>query len=118
MIQDGTGFVRTTVLSGGRGQLPGPASAIDDRLFHTAVAIGGETLAQQDIRDLELARARHALAYLKQKLGNDAMRQLLDDDLRAMMAKVRGWVEMSAGVWQSGTVTLTVPGPSASAFQD
>ncbi len=107
-----------TALSSKAGQPSGPESATSDRSFHTAVSIGSERLAQDDIRDLELERARHALTYLKQKLGNDRMRQLIDDDLRAMMAKVRGWVEMSAGAWQSGTVTLAVPGPSASAFQD
>ena len=35
-----------------------------------------------------------------------------------MAAQVRGWVEASRGMWQSGSMHLTVPGPSARAFQD
>ena len=79
--------------------------------------IGHQRISDTDIRGLELDRARHALAYLKGKLGNDAMRALLDDDLRTMQAKVRGWVEASEGAWQSASVALVVPGPSAQAFQ-
>ncbi len=88
------------------------------REFHAVAAIGDERLDDRAIRDAELERARHALAYLKGKLGNDAMRRLLDDDLRATAAQVRGWVDASGGTWQSGSVHLTVPGPGAQAFQD
>ena len=88
------------------------------REFRAVAAIGDERLDDRAIRDAELARARHALAYLKGKLGNDAMRRLLDDDLRAMTAEVRGWVEASDGAWQSEAMHLTVPGPRAQAFQD
>ena len=89
-----------------------------DREFRATAVIGDERLDDQGIRDAELDRARHALAYLKGKLGNDAMRNLLDDDLHAMATRVRGWVEASQGVWQGGSLHLTVPGPSARAFQD
>ena len=107
-----------TLVSGHGGQVSLPARTTDDRLLRAAAFIGDEQLTNRDIRDLELERARHALAYLKRKLGNDAMRDLLNNDLRTMTAKVRGWVEASGGTWQSGSVTLTVPGPSARAFQD
>ena len=90
----------------------------DERKFHAVAVAGDERLDDRDIRNAELERARHALAYLKGKLGNDAMRRLLDDDLRAMAAQVRGWVEASGGAWQSGSVELLVPGPTAAAFQD
>ena len=91
----------------GAGEVPFQARAVlDDR-----------PLADADIRGLELGRARHALAYLKGKLGNEATRALLDDDLRTMQAKVRGWVEASGGAWRSASVRLVVPGPSAAAFQ-
>ena len=86
--------------------------------FRAVALIGDERLDDQGIRNAELDRARHALAYLKGKLGNEAMRRLLHDDLQAMAARVRSWVEASRGLWQSGTLRLTVPGPSARAFQD
>lgn len=89
-----------------------------DREFRATVIVGNEGLDNHGIRDAELDRARHALAYLKGKLGNDAIRLLLDEDLQAMAAQVRSWVEASWGMWQSGSIHLTVPGPSARAFQD
>ena len=89
-----------------------------DREFRAVAVVGEERLDNHGIRDAELDRARHALAYLKGKLGNDAMRRLLDDDLQTMAAQVRSWVEASRGMWQSGSMHLTVPGPSAQAFQD
>ena len=89
-----------------------------DREFRAVAAIGDERLDDRGIRDAELDRARHALFYLKGKLGNDAMQTLLDDDLRSMTTLVRGWVGASQGAWQSAAIRLTVPGPSARAFQD
>ncbi len=117
-MTQGAASLRQPALSGDGGLASWPASATDDRLLHAAAVIGEEQIANRDIRDLELERARHALAYLKCKLGNDGMRRLLDDDLQAMTVKVRGWVEASGGAWQSGSVTLAVPGPSAQTFQD
>lgn len=93
-------------------------STTDDRDYPAQAQLGQTLLANEDIRSVEFARARHALAYLKAKLGNEAMRELLRDDLATMKARVRGWVEASGGAWQSGSMELTVPGPSAAAFQD
>ncbi len=117
MTQDAASLA-PPVLSGDGDRGSCPASAVDDRLLRVAAGIGEKRLTNRDIRDLELERARHALAYLKRKLGNEAMRNLLEDDLQAMTAKVRGWVKGSDGAWQSGSVKLIVPGPSARAFQD
>lgn len=89
----------------------------DDRSLPATATFAGGQLTNGDIRDAELGRARHALAYLKHKLGNDAMRELLRDDIAEMTARVRGWVQASDGAWQSGSVRLHVPGPSAKAFQ-
>ena len=89
-----------------------------DQDFRAVALIGGERLDNQGICDAELDRARHALAYLKGKLGNDAMRRLLHDDLQAMAVRVQSWVEASRGMWQSGAMHLTASGPSAQAFQD
>jgi hypothetical protein len=65
---------------------------------------------------MEFGRARRALAFLKARIGNDAMRVLLKDDLDASAARVRTWLEASNGEWTSGTMTLVVPGLSAAAF--
>ena len=90
----------------------------DDRDFPAKAITAGEQFTNSDIRSAELDRARHALAYLKRKLGNDVMRDLLKDDLTEMTALVRGWVQASGGSWQTDFVELIVPGPSAEAFHD
>ena len=46
----------------------------------------GTMLDDNDIRDMELVRSRRALAYLKDRIGNDGMRRLLADDLNAASA--------------------------------
>ena len=85
--------------------------------FPARAIIASEAPATNDDIDAwELDRARHALAYLKQKLGNDAMHDLLRDDLARMTAQVRAWVQASGGAWQTGCVELIVPGPSAPEF--
>ncbi len=88
-----------------------------DLEFSAAAIIGEHRLSNRDILDTELARARHALAYLKQKIGNDAMRELLKDDVLTMTTCVRDWVKASNGAWQGGSVELIVPGPSAASFR-
>jgi hypothetical protein len=85
--------------------------------FLTSGIIGMRRLSNRDILEIELARARHALAYLKQKIGNDAMRALLREDLLTMTGRVRGWLQASEGAWQTGSVELIVPGPSATIFR-
>ena len=86
--------------------------------FTAAAIIGTQRLSNQDILDAELARARHALAYLKLKIGNDQMRELLREDLLTMTARVQQWLRASMGTWQSGSVELIVPGPSAIGFRE
>jgi len=78
--------------------------------------IAGRTLDDAAIRDIELTRARRALAYLKAKIGNAAMRDLLKDDIDQTQARNREWVETSGGQWKSGSLELVVPGPGAAAF--
>ncbi len=87
-----------------------------DTEFHARAIIAGRTLSDAAIRDIELARARRALAYLKAKIGNVGMRALLENDLEETRARNRAWVEASDGRWKSGVVELVVPGPSAAAF--
>ncbi len=90
----------------------------DDRSFTTTATAEGARLTEHDIRSHELVRARRALAYLKTKVGDEAMRRLLADDVATMTATVRGWVEASAGRWRSAEITLATPGPGAVAFRD
>ena len=93
-------------------------STAHDPDFPARAIIAGEAPATNDDIDAwELDRARHALAYLKQKLGNQALRDLLCDDLARMTAQVRAWVQASGGAWQTGCVELIVPGPSAQEFR-
>lgn len=88
----------------------------DDEQYPARVLIDAETLDNQAIRDIELDRARHALAYLKAKIGNDAMRELLKDDLYRTAERCRQWIDASGGEWKSGAMELIVPGPSAETF--
>ena len=90
----------------------------DDRAFTTTATMEGAGLTEHDIRAHELVRGRRALAYLKAKVGDEAMRRLLAEDVAAMSATVRGWVEASAGRWRSAEITLALPGPGAEAFRD
>lgn len=90
----------------------------DDRDFETVATLDDARLTQHDIRSHEITRARRALAYLKDRIGDDAMRALLADDITGMMQIVRGWAAASDGGWRSAAVTLTVPGPGADAFRD
>ena len=85
-------------------------------LFAATASLDGERFDHQAIRDEELARARHALGYLKARIGDAAMRDLLANDIEAITARVRGWVEASGGRWRTGVAELVVPGPSATDF--
>lgn len=80
------------------------ASIADDRLDSAALA------------RLELARAKGALAYLKERVGNDRMRELLADDLRVTTDRTTAWARESDGRWQTGVLELVVPGPDAKTF--
>jgi hypothetical protein len=90
----------------------------DDRQFATIATLPGEAWTEHDIRSHEITRARHALAYLKDKIGNEEMRALLAADTARMMETVRGWIEASRGRWRARSITLELPGPGAEAFRD
>ncbi len=94
----------------------------DDRLFRARALVSapaeGDELTNDDIRNLELARARHALAYLKERIGNARMLELLADDLAHTKEQVGAWVDESNGQWQSDSIELVVPGLKARHFVD
>ena len=64
-----------------------PVTATQSAMFMAAALADGRHLSDQDIRDEELARARHALAYLKTRIGDERMRDLLADDVATMTAR-------------------------------
>lgn len=84
--------------------------------FGARAIIAGRSLDDAAISALELTRARRALAYLKAKIGNDAMRELLQKDIDRTRVRNRKWVESSGGRWKWGSLELVVPGPGAAAF--
>ena len=86
--------------------------------FGVRALISGRTLDDAAIRDIELTRARRALAYLKVKIGNAAMRDLLKEDLDETQARNKARVEASGGRWKWGSLELVVPGPRAAAFHE
>ena len=84
--------------------------------FAAITSLDGERFDDRAIHVEELARARHALAYLKERIGNSGMRDLLAHDIDATTKRVRGWVETSGGRWRTGVTELLVPGPPAADF--
>lgn len=72
-------------------------------------------MSPADLDAEELSRAHGALAYLKAKLGNDRMRELLADDVAKTSESSGNWAKESKG-WKSANFRLVVPGPGAAAF--
>lgn len=91
-------------------------SSWNDQTYPVTARIGEDTLTNEDIRNMELRRARRSLAYLKRKIGNEAMRILLKDELDAATIRTSKWMDASAGEWTSGALHLQTPGPSAAYF--
>ena len=87
-----------------------------DVSFTVTATVDGERFDYRAIRDEELARGRHALAYLKKRIGKVGLHDLLASDIATMTGQVRDWVEASGGRWRTGVVELIVPGPRAADF--
>ncbi len=88
----------------------------NDLSYKVTARIEDEVLNNDDIRNMELVRARRSLAYLKQKIGNDSMRLLLKEELDATTARTSNWMAESGGEWISGALLLETPGPGAAYF--
>ena len=56
------------------------------------------------------------MAFIKAKIGNDGMRELLSAEIRQTADQIAAWARLSDGAWQTGVLELVVPGPSAKAF--
>ncbi len=92
----------------------GATTAIfNDQSYTVTARIEDEVLNSDDILNMEMVRARRSLAFLKQKIGNDAMRVLLKEELDATTARAGEWMEASGGEWISGALLMETPGPSA-----
>ncbi|UAJ10563.1 hypothetical protein [Polymorphobacter megasporae] len=85
--------------------------------FIASATIDGELFDDARIRNEELIRARHALEYLKGRIGNSLMRELMAGDIAATMACARGRIDASEGRWRTGVTELVVPGPAAAVFR-
>ena len=48
-------------------------SSVDTAVFHVKASLDGVEYDERGIEQEELARARRALAYLKQRIGNERM---------------------------------------------
>lgn len=65
---------------------------------------------------LELARARHALQYLKSKLEEQTLMSLIHEDLDKTTRKAEQWALQSNGEWKSGSVVIVMSSISAERF--
>ncbi|MFJ7910410.1 hypothetical protein [Kitasatospora sp. NPDC096204] len=78
--------------------------------------IDGTEYTQDDIRQWELNRARNALTLLKNRIGDEAMRELLAEDLRAADETMAPLPDASGGAWRSAVTEMEIDGISAEEF--
>ncbi|MFJ8856041.1 hypothetical protein [Streptomyces sp. NPDC102437] len=78
--------------------------------------IDGTEYTQDDIRRWELDRARAALALLKDRIGDEAMRELLTEDLRAADRAMAPLPDASGGAWRSAVTEMEIGGITAEEF--
>ncbi|SDT71102.1 hypothetical protein SAMN05216371_4057 [Streptomyces sp. TLI_053] len=64
----------------------------------------------------ELDRSRAALRLLKQRLGDDRVRELLAADTAATGAATADWLRLSGGRWRAAVTELTATGIDAGTF--
>ncbi|WP_433204056.1 hypothetical protein ACQP1G_15255 [Nocardia sp. CA-107356] len=83
----------------------------------TTVAFDDVILDDAAIRETELLRARRSLPYLRDRIGNEGMRTVLDDDHRAVNKQVLSWLDRSDGRWRSGSLLLRGPRPPVGRFR-
>lgn len=78
--------------------------------------IDGTEYAQDDIRRWELDRARTALTLLKNRIGDELMRELLTEDLRAADRTMAPLPAASDGAWRSAVTEMEIDGIDADGF--
>lgn len=78
--------------------------------------IDGTEYTQDDIRRWELNRARNALTLLKNRIGDESMRELLAEDLRAADEIMAPLPDASGGAWRSAVTEMEIDGITAEEF--
>ncbi|MFE6054679.1 hypothetical protein ACFQ6N_28325 [Kitasatospora sp. NPDC056446] len=78
--------------------------------------IDGTTHPREAVLAWELDRARAALRLLKQRLGDDRIRDLLTPDTTAADTALTAWAHASAGRWRTAVTELTTTGTDAASF--
>ncbi|MFC8730921.1 hypothetical protein ACFT5B_00485 [Luteimicrobium sp. NPDC057192] len=79
------------------------------------VRLAGEE-TDSTIDEFELFSARRALELLKRKLGRERLLELLDEEIAAGEAFLRGHLDRSAGEEATGTTTLRARGITSAEF--
>ena len=80
--------------------------------------IDGTDYAQDDVHRWELARARAALALLKDRIGDESMRELLAEDLRAADQAMALLPGATGDAWRSAVTEMEIGGITAQEFLD
>ncbi|MER7850003.1 hypothetical protein ABTZ03_39400 [Kitasatospora sp. NPDC096077] len=78
--------------------------------------LDGTPQPREAVLTWELDRARAALHLLKQRLGDDRMRELLTPDTTAADTALTAWAHASAGRWRTAVTELTATGIDATRF--
>ncbi|MFE4513385.1 hypothetical protein ACFRMQ_04180 [Kitasatospora sp. NPDC056783] len=78
--------------------------------------IDGTEYTRDDIRQWELDRARNALTLLKNRIGDESMRELLAQDLRTADEIMAPLPDASGGAWKSAVTEMEIDGITAEEF--
>ncbi|MFE4973596.1 hypothetical protein ACFRAR_15955 [Kitasatospora sp. NPDC056651] len=84
--------------------------------LNVRTVIDGTEYTQDDIRRWELDRARNALALLKNRIGDELMRELLTEDLRVADEAMAPLPDASGGAWRSAVTEMEIGGTTAEEF--
>ncbi|MFF2657554.1 hypothetical protein ACFVUH_09355 [Kitasatospora sp. NPDC058032] len=84
--------------------------------LHIRTHIDGVRHERTAVLGWELERGRAALRLLKQRLGDDRVRDLLAPDTAAADAAMADWLRASDGEWRAAVTELTATGIDATTF--
>ncbi|RPK61137.1 MULTISPECIES: hypothetical protein [unclassified Streptomyces] len=84
--------------------------------LNVRTVIDGTEYSPDDIRRWELDRARTALTLLKSRIGDELMRELLTEDLRAADRAMAPLPGASDGAWRSAVTEMEIDGIDADGF--
>lgn len=86
------------------------------KAFDVQTVIGASGHSIGDVRRWELQRSHDALMLLKERIGDERMRELLADDLRASDEVMRTAADSSGGRWRSAVTEMRAEGITAEEF--